>query len=522
MPALIKKSIRNSFSKKWNSVRGGWSVDEAPVLPQQGSTEDSDTKRPQMLTRNYDGCGYSLPQPPNLSEDVVERTSPSPNYDKTEPEALVVSDISSDDDTYEDEKNEAEMYGYGEAAPDYLSEKWSSVLGGGKNSKTGVDKAPVLPQQTSTEDIDTPCPQMLTYGYFLPQPPNRSEDVGETSPPSSNDEKTEPEAVVDSDTSSNDDSLEDEKDAAEMYGYGEAAPDVAAAKLPRRLSTRRGSIGGARRCRSSICSQQPLTLNEGDGEKDENLPFDPHRMPRRSSFKGSCPQRAERRRASIGCCTMTPAERSISIEKEIAIGAIDPSQVLELCLPGRRDSIKRRRSIQFNEDVNVRKIQPTSEVKGAVKKELWFQDDEYSTIKKKNRALMYKVDSNGIVNGKKYCTRGLEKYMDCPERRVNGRYHARDSVFMEQEMQRKLKIFDEDSMGRFYTQTSTMSVIEATNRGNLDAREVASFYEPQQQNENQQQQQIEQQNQQQPDQREGYDESAPPPRRRIPRRASIA
>jgi len=381
----------------------------------------------------------------------------------------------------------------------------------------GVDEAPVLPQQADNRR------QILTrnydgYGYSLPQPPNLAEDM-ETSPSSPDYEKTVPEAVVVSDTSSDDDSSEDEKDDAEKYGYGEAAPDsddVVAAKLPRRLSTRRASVGVGRRRRSSISRQQPLTLNEGNGEDDENLPFHPQRMPRRSSLKGSCPQRAARRRASIGTCTMTPAERRMSIEEEIAIGAIDPSQVLEVNLPGRRESIKRRRSIQFNEDVNVRKIQPTSKVKGAVKKELWFQDDEYSTIKKKTRALLDKVDSNGVVNGKKYCTRGLEKYMECPEKRASERYQAWDSVLMEQEMQRKLKIFDDESMGRFYKETSTTSVVEATNRANLDAREVASFYEPQQQ-----QQQIEQQNQQL-EQREGNDESAPPPRRRRARRASIA
>merc|ERR1712172_375721 len=99
-------------------------------------------------------------------------------------------------------------------------------------------------------------------------------------------------------------------------------------------------------------------------------------------------------------------------------------------------------------------------------------------------------------------------YMGCPEKRASERYQAWDSVLMEQEMQRKLKIFDDESMGRFYKETSTTSVVEATNRANLDAREVASFYEPQQQQNQIRQQQIEQQNQQ-PEQREGNDESAP-------------
>merc|ERR1712232_710351 len=269
--------------------------------------------------------------------------------------------------------------------------------------------------------------------------------------------------------------------------------DYVATNLPRRLSSRRNSV--CQRRRSSIRRQQPLTLTEEDD--DENLPFHPRRMPRRSSLKGSCPQRAARRRASIGTCAM-PAERRMSIEEEIAVGAIKPSQILEVNLPGRRESIKRRRSIQFDKDVNVRNIQPTSKVKGAVKKELWFQDEEYDTIKNKTRALLQKVDSNGKVNGKKYCTRGLENYMECPKKRDSEIYQAWDSVLMEQEMQRKLNIYDDETLGSFYKQTSNKSVLEATNRATQDAELVASFY-----------------------QRQGSDSSASSRRRRV-RRASIA
>merc|ERR1712238_459171 len=118
---------------------------------------------------------------------------------------------------------------------------------------------------------------------------------------------------------------------------------------------------------------------------------------------GTCPTRARaaRRRASIATCTTS------SIEEELACGTIQPSQVLEIRVPGRRESIKRRTSITFNEDVNVRKIQAISKVKGAVKEELWFQDMEYS------------------------------------QKRALKKYQGWDSVLMEQEMQRNLHIYDE-------------------------------------------------------------------------------
>jgi hypothetical protein len=312
--------------------------------------------------------------------------------------------------------------------------------------------------------------------------------------------------LVVSDNSS--DESENEDDDAAKYGYGDAAPDSEAAgvaKMPRRLSSR--AEAGRRVSRSSISRQQPLNLS-GEDENDENLPFHPKRTPRRSSMKNSCPVRAQRRRASIG----TPgagggAERRMSIEEELEIGTILPSQVLEVKLPMRRESIKRRRSIQFNEDVNVRKIQPVSKVKGAKKNELWFQDDEYHSIKKKTRALLEKVDSNGVVNGKKYCTRGLEKYMEDPAKRARDKYAAWDSVLMEQEMQRKLQIYDDETLGKFYRRTSLTSTLEAADRANADAEEVAMFYKQQEEN---------------AEQRDTVEEMAQQRRRRGGRRASIA
>merc|ERR1712238_616390 len=82
----------------------------------------------------------------------------------------------------------------------------------------------------------------------------------------------------------------------------------------------------------------------------------------------------------------------------------------------------------------------------------------------------------GQFDGKKYCTRGLEKYMECPEKRALKKYNGWDSVLMEQEMQRNLQIYDDESISGFYQQTNQENVVEATTRAQLDAQEVASFY----------------------------------------------
>jgi len=330
-----------------------------------------------------------------------------------------------------------------------LSKKWNSVRGNNNNnySKTSNDISSIIIDEVEGSTFYD------GYNYCVR--------------PSSTADKSVPEAEVVSDTSSDDsDSSGGEDNAAEKYGYGDAVPDTETKSFPKRLSTR-NSI----RRRGSIVRQKPLSLNE-DNNDDENLPFHPERAPRRSSIKGTCPTRARaRRRASIATCTNV-----VSIDEELASGTIQPSQVLEIRVPGRRDSIKRRTSITFNEDVNVRTIQAISNVKGAVKQELWFQDIEYSQIKKKTRALIEKVDSTGTFDGKKYCTRGLEKYMECPQKRASKKYQGWDSVLMEQEMQRNLQIYDDESISGFYKQTAQENVVEATNRAQLDAEEVASFY----------------------------------------------
>mmetsp|Transcript_35084 Transcript_35084/g.39185 ORF Transcript_35084/g.39185 Transcript_35084/m.39185 type:complete len:372 (+) Transcript_35084:66-1181(+) len=150
----------------------------------------------------------------------------------------------------------------------------------------------------------------------------------------------------------------------------------------------------------------------------------------------------------------------------------------EQVLTRRREesTIKRRTSVTFNEDINVRKIQAMSNVKGVVKQELWFQDVELLQMKKKTRALIEKVDASGHCNGKKYCTRGLEKYMACPHQRATKRCQGWEAVFLEQERQRQLQIYDDASIRRFYKQTANINVMEATNRAHLNAEEVASFY----------------------------------------------
>lgn len=275
---------------------------------------------------------------------------------------------------------------------------------------------------------------------------------------------------VPSDNSSSEDSSsssEDENDAAEKYGYGDAAPDEPKPEKVLGISTpqyKRASLNRRTR-RASISSTPPTADNIHDSV---NVPFHPQRTPRRSSLKSANNKTSPMRRATVA------ALEDIDLK---ALEEIDPDRVLEVQLPGRRESIKRRRSIIFNEDVHVRKIQPAKTLTNKPK-ELWFQDAEYTTIKRKTKALLNSVDrKTGLVNGKKYCTRGLERYLEPSHVREATKYSAWDSVLIEQQFQRRDGKFCDESIGKSYRSTTRKSLVEAQRQAAKDAEEVASFYD---------------------------------------------
>lgn len=288
-----------------------------------------------------------------------------------------------------------------------------------------------------------------------------------------------------------DSSDDDEQDAASKYGYGDASPDSeenAAAATAAALSTSSAASNrSSRRMSSSTSTNRRRRSSMTTVDDSANTPFCPQRMPRRSSLKGSSPY-SRNRRASIGASTATSTATIIenNNEDEDEVKRITEVQkgkrIIEVQLPGRRGSIARRSSITFNEDVNVRKITPAKTLtKEGTPDSLWFQENEYSKIQKKCRALLQKVDANGVVDGKKYCTRGLERYMTTSAQEREGmKYGAWDSVLIEQRLQRREGTFDDESVARLYKYTSVKSVMEATLRANLDAAEVASFYDVEQ------------------------------------------
>jgi len=146
-----------------------------------------------------------------------------------------------------------------------------------------------------------------------------------------------------------------------------------------------------------------------------------------------------------------------------------PGETLEILLPGYSAPIERRRSITFDEKIDIQNIEPIRLLASGGSKSLWYQENEYETIKFKTLALLDRVDhSSGIIEGKKYCTRGLEKFMTPEETEVK-KHQAWDSVLNEQFLQRKDGEFDEESVANIYMYSTKRSRKQAFQRASLDA-----------------------------------------------------
>lgn len=153
---------------------------------------------------------------------------------------------------------------------------------------------------------------------------------------------------------------------------------------------------------------------------------------------------------------------------------VDPDSVLEVRLPGRRQSVTRRRSITFNEDVEIQSIRPAKELTDRPDK-LWFLDHEYEAIERKNNRIAAATSNESKNfhnnNDDNDCVRGLERYLNRSSSADNFQ-DATNSVLKEQETQRSEGFFCEESIRNSYKNKSERSATEARRRAEMDASEA--------------------------------------------------
>lgn len=177
--------------------------------------------------------------------------------------------------------------------------------------------------------------------------------------------------------------------------------------------------------------------------------FCPNRMPQRSSM------------------TSPVSDRRPSIQTQ--------GETYEILLPGQCSPVERRRSITFDDNVDIKSIEPIRLLSPGGAQSLWYQENEYETIKLKTLALLDRVDhASGVVDGKKYCTRGLEKFMS-PEATEVKKHQAWDAVLNEQFLQRKDGEFDEETLANIYKFSTQRSRKEASRRASRDAEASEAY-----------------------------------------------
>lgn len=75
------------------------------------------------------------------------------------------------------------------------------------------------------------------------------------------------------------------------------------------------------------------------------------------------------------------------------------------------NSVSSVRSCSFREEPQIKHV-PSATSLVDNPSDLWFQKEDFENFREKTRRILSNVDENGRgKNGKKYCTRGLEKYM---------------------------------------------------------------------------------------------------------------
>ena len=148
---------------------------------------------------------------------------------------------------------------------------------------------------------------------------------------------------------------------------------------------------------------------------------------------------------------------------------------IEVNLPGKRKPVRRRTSISFCEEDQVNEVVPVRSLTDEPEA-LWFQDEEYSVIKKKMCSLIHAVQRGETPTKKKYCIRGLEGHFgEGAECKEVSRGTAWDAVLLEQHMQQNEGSFDDESISMMYRLSSIESKIEAVKRATQDKSAIDHY-----------------------------------------------
>merc|ERR1719464_1027721 len=148
----------------------------------------------------------------------------------------------------------------------------------------------------------------------------------------------------------------------------------------------------------------------------------------------------------------------------------------------RRRRRKRSRSISFDENVQVHKVQPVSSLllKEEDIQQIWYTNDEMNEIKRKYMALVYVHTKKEYTDEERrqmpnYCIRGLEPLIHKKQRQERISVAMR-CVLDGQHDDEDENNNDNDRLARAYKKATNQSVIDAVRRGTSDSVLAASIH----------------------------------------------
>jgi hypothetical protein len=130
-----------------------------------------------------------------------------------------------------------------------------------------------------------------------------------------------------------------------------------------------------------------------------------------------------------------------------------------LQLPGRKELVRRRTSISFDQYEEVAEVEHIKDLTDEPEK-LWFQPDEYDMIREKACFIIDLAAAGGDADNT-LCTRGLEAHIHRDTVRQE-QFMAKRSVLVEQEHQRNMGFFDDEVVSKIYQLTSMSSTARAS------------------------------------------------------------
>lgn len=199
----------------------------------------------------------------------------------------------------------------------------------------------------------------------------------------------------------------------------------------------------------------PTTAQENaakEAAKSRRYEYDPNKQPRRSSLKGSDPERTKARRSTIGCASA--------------------GNTVEVKIRGQRVPVIRRRSIDFARSVRVKEVTPMTAL-AAKEGELWLQGDDFKKMKEERKKIVRSIMNNKDGPPNMEDLRGLEKYVDKTIRQA--KQVAWDTVFIEQDEQEMAGLYSPEKLAEVYKHYTRESPLKALDRADADRKEVESY-----------------------------------------------